>query len=90
MGKHTPGPWVAEEYPVSHDHTVWGVCDGNGRLLTDIHTDADARLIAAAPELLEALRWMLDAYVEDPLEANRSGAEEAARDAIAKALGRDA
>jgi hypothetical protein len=33
---------------------------------------------------------MLDAYVEDPLEANRSGAEEAARDAIAKALGRDA
>jgi hypothetical protein len=77
MSKHTPGPWVAEEYPVSPDHTVWGVCDGNGRLMTDIHTEADARLIAAAPELLQALRWLLEDALgqddEDLFEAERNG-----------------
>jgi hypothetical protein len=38
-----------------------------------------------AQELIEALRWMLDAFHEDPMGADTSGAVDAAYDAIAKA-----
>lgn len=49
MSGHTPGPWVVDEY---------GDVQANGedvaRIATgDHHSSADARLIAAAPELLE-------------------------------------
>lgn len=40
---------------------------------------------AAAPLLLAALKWMLDAFYEDPLEADTEGAVELARAAIAAA-----
>ena len=61
MSNHTPGPW---DY-VSAEHTAgWGVCvgDGNDLILRMVgrkpkaEKQANARLIAAAPELLEALR----------------------------------
>ena len=65
MSKHTPGPWRSEPCYRS-GYTVWGgtdavpVCvvdtqDDEGRFGT-IKNEADARLIAAAPELLEALK----------------------------------
>jgi len=62
MGKHTPGPWYYEE-----GHTdSYCVCDlGLFKVYGDEleHSreaiDADARLIAAAPELLEALEAAL-------------------------------
>lgn len=58
-GKHTPGPWVVDP--------CWDILgntdDGNGmvcQITTDAvpraEAEANARLIAAAPELLEALR----------------------------------
>ena len=57
---HTPGPWkVADRFYVWTDDDVGcevaKVCDEN--LDEDMlgQADADARLIAAAPELLEAL-----------------------------------
>lgn len=97
MNAHTPGPWEVDVdgtgwaigpsdrfvATIDIDHTI----DENDTPLSDAECEANARLIAAAPDLLEALRFMLDAYVEDPWEANRSAAEEAARDAIARALG---
>ena len=67
-GKHTPGPWVAREsfYPRhrviygqdGHEvcTTPWGIASG-GILMGD----ANARLIAAAPELLSALRELVEA-----------------------------
>lgn len=58
--KHTPGPW-------KHDDT-WGLIKHGREEICALHSgnSANARLIAAAPELLEAL---LDAlpYVEDVL-----------------------
>lgn len=56
--KHTPGPW-------KYDGVTPIVLDGAGRIVADVITmdplfpdappvDANARLIAAAPELLEA------------------------------------
>ena len=61
MAKHTPGPWVIS----ATDDTV--VIDATGREVAAIDGDyndpdtwpqmeANARLIAAAPELLEAAR----------------------------------
>lgn len=63
MNKHTPGPWSAELYEnacyfegVSRDG--WAVNGPN--MVPDyecpLFNEADARLIAAAPELLEALK----------------------------------
>lgn len=65
MNKHTPGPWVAtavSEYKWSI-HNANGhpaphalVIAPNGDLLRRMRSRANARLIAAAPELLAALR----------------------------------
>lgn len=64
MNKHTPGPWVAtavSEYEWSI-HNANGhpaphalVIAPNGDLLRRMRSRANARLIAAAPEMLEAL-----------------------------------
>ena len=84
MSKHTPGPWVLES-PESGGRVL-----AQDEMATIIHTPtcspfnelviADARLIAAAPELLEALQMLL----EFP---NTGPATSAARAAIAKATG---
>jgi hypothetical protein len=61
--KHTPGPWEAKKF-----QGLWEVKTVNGRMGMDeselipvthlglgVSTEANAALIAAAPELLEAL-----------------------------------
>lgn len=60
------------------------ICDLNRAF----RNKAEVNLLRAAPELLEALRAMLDAFHEDPLEANKDEAVTQAYDAIDKALGR--
>lgn len=59
--KHTPGPWEAKRLPHG-----WIVESKDEIMLTQdeesrygpIHNESDARLIASAPELLEALEVM--------------------------------
>jgi hypothetical protein len=98
--KHTPGPWRIDEDEYGHRlfcDEYHGVCAGKGFFpegfrITGYMSHADARLIAAAPELLEALRLMLI-----PVDAigNHGGTEwgyssrhaQAARAAILKATG---
>lgn len=58
MSKHTPAPWrvIKKEYPVGYSEyeIAWSE---DGELVCDVvYTEADARLIAAAPDLLEALQ----------------------------------
>ncbi len=58
MTKHTPGPWVKDEYgdlrsPTGEQVSVWGLGISHGQ--RDDKREANANLIAAAPELLEAL-----------------------------------
>lgn len=100
MNKHTPGPWSVtsepdEEYPVwdvGH-RTVGGPLDGDVLHVCDTVDEADARLIAAAPEMLEALKWAhdfaYDAY-DDTKHYDKTVAEWLVRceAAIAKAEGR--
>ena len=51
---HTPGPWTLIDCKIVGQNgctvvSLWGAMNGED-------TDADCRLIAAAPDLLEALR----------------------------------
>ena len=52
---HTPGPWVASSDIYAKDG------DGSGIVRLAAGTsDADARLIASAPDLLEALKLVVE------------------------------
>ncbi len=74
--KYTPGPWVAESW--HHEATGqggWSFSAGGYRLpLCDMEMDpskedepeANARLIAAAPDLLTALKSLVQHAVYDP------------------------
>jgi len=51
MSKHTPGPWKA----IISENVANVVCAENGIGVARVIDDDDARLIAAAPQMLEAL-----------------------------------
>ena len=62
MSKHTPGPWTAI---FQEDWRSTKVVTADGRWIADVSmfgdsADANARLIAAAPELLEAVQALLE------------------------------
>jgi hypothetical protein len=95
--KHTPGPWRVNrdrEIVAADDSIVaWGYHEDMGALLQRIKL-SNARLIAAAPDLLEALSALLrrlDVMIEDVSEnpEEASAEMEFARTAIAKATGKD-
>lgn len=92
--KHTPGPWIAAPLGVlSRDHTVsayGGPLLGRVRIADvfvgeNLDVCANARLIAAAPDLLEAVSDMLR-YCICPTEQAQAVFGKA-RTAIAKAKG---
>lgn len=60
MSKHTPGPWVHDRDGeiLGPDNVIVVYAHGAQRA---VQTDEDARLIAAAPDLLEALENLIDA-----------------------------
>jgi hypothetical protein len=84
--QHTPGPWkVREDYAgsmsvVSHDHFLARVGPPNTE-----QSAANARLIAAAPDLLEALREFVESF--EGCYADGEPAMIKAQAAIAKATG---
>ena len=82
--KGNPGPWHWEGKVLCNDAHIVG---GDGWTFND----ADKKLIAAAPELLEALRQLRD-YVEDVCAVSSSDCDKEhplmlATAAINKALG---
>lgn len=93
MAQHTKGPWRIKQNPRhSQDECDLTIC-GDIFMLADIngpnyeHQEANARLIAAAPELFEALRNLAD-NVEHAFPAlAHLGPLVAARAALAKATG---
>ena len=91
LNTHTPGPWAIEAAPngytyIRAEHRAEIALVGSENMLADDSSAAsNAMLIAAAPDLLEALRDLVEA-VEDP-EASSLMRLNAARDAIAKATG---
>lgn len=88
MSTHTPGPWCALNAGLV-------VAAGDVKVAqadrANAYTEANARLIAAAPDLLAALKAILNVDnppVTDPGHVDFPRAMELARAAIAKAEGR--
>ena len=85
--KHSPGPWEAVDSLTVRGPFEAGNHEKAGFLIASLpayRSTGDAKLIAAAPELLEALIAVVD-FIE-----GKPGAPEpfgAVRDAIAKATG---
>ena len=57
--QHTPGPWTAVNAVTPEGHDRWYVW---GPDRTDLSGEADARLIAAAPEMLAIIRNIAGGY----------------------------
>ncbi len=96
---HTPGPWSFRhgDFNTEGDNghgSITATCEFGPWYIAKIETmpgdEANARLIAAAPDMLAALKAMLPENNDDPINRGRPpfGVCEQARDAIAKAEGR--
>jgi hypothetical protein len=56
MSDCTPGPWAMIEHAGGHSHGIYSEADPSGQDVALVRTgEADARLVAAAPEMLAAL-----------------------------------
>jgi len=100
---HTPGPWTsahgrwvkANKGTIATCHNQWNVTD---ELLSDQEVGANARLMAAAPELLRALERTLSfalGWADEARESAPGGGEDwpwviEAREAINKATKEEA
>lgn len=90
--KHTLGPWVARKMQIHSARGTWVATVKQGR--ADAIEAADARLIAAAPDLLEALEAlvgslepMIVTLANGTFNAVETEETIAARAAISKARG---
>ena len=101
MAQHTPGPWSEVGKTRTRSEIIGGK---ESTHIADVpsHAIANARLIAAAPDLLAALRdmddllqWLQDSgNLKSPIEPHPYGlgvmlAKQAARAAILKATGQE-
>lgn len=93
---YTPGPWAATKQEIfscvddARVATAWAGHDSQGMLNKAIgaaQADANARLIAAAPDLLTVAVNVEAAITESGTEANLDNILAALRAAIAKATG---
>lgn len=101
--KHTPGPWKwSDAHSATDERYTWSLlgasgygilsCDGEGNSPQGLGDFANARLIAAAPELLEALKQVTRLFGREiPFDRDHyptiREAVDCARAAIAKAVG---
>lgn len=89
MSKHTPGPWYLGEYAEVYGPVGYGQIAGMSPNSNIEQRKANARLIAAAPDLLEALQIVVNDWTAQ-FERNGHLAPswcKQARAAIAKAGG---
>jgi hypothetical protein len=103
MKTHTPGPWHLNTletvlYSVHANRgCVAEISRGTMNEVPANEIEANARLIAAAPELLAALEALIDAaswtptdnWRIGPMDSSKGGKMEMARKAIAKAKGQN-
>ena len=91
---HTPGPWrvtgrmlrtVVADAPTGHDDEDSMKAYGGHLVCESIQLDANARLIAASPEMLAALQMIEGAEQLEPVLSESGRAQ--VRAAIAKATG---
>jgi len=84
--QHTPAPWIYSGIKNEEKVSVTIFSGENGNLVGTITTTkANANLIAAAPDLLDALKALM--VTEDMLRNPKCQVMQSARRAIAKAQG---
>ena len=84
--RYTPGPWLASRGTSAVPPAVT-VPQSSGRIICNCAVDSDAHLIAAAPELMEALEDLLSSCNVLGLKGELHQELHNARAAIAKAHG---
>ena len=90
--EHTPGPWAAKPHPFGG---CWWVDTLDGSIQVSMATlhkgekdEANARFIAAAPDMEKALQMYIQAEDSEPSSVEQfAWAGDAARAALAKAKG---
>lgn len=98
--KHTPGPWYVDKAPSIFGGHGFTIHKGSAMICTAFPgastdriepvAELNARLIAAAPELLDALKVMLEQFTKTPSTLKDSECRVKAHAAIAKATGEQA
>ena len=89
QSNHTPGPWHTQGCTIYAGENriaqTWDTCDD----FPTPEMEADAHLIASAPELLQALESMIDAYQRhfDAMPVAWQSYDDYARSVISKAKG---
>jgi len=68
---HTPGPWYCKPTAGDHDFLIYPEGPGNAIAIVRDFDEANARLIAAAPELLAACEVAQDALMAALPHADR-------------------
>jgi len=86
MTEHTPGPWKGDYEIIGNSRIVATMAWCSGMEAED---SANACLVCAAPEMLEALREMVTWMPSGFAPESKSRAMNMAYDAIAKAEGRN-
>lgn len=99
-GKHTPGPWEAEMFPTTQGYPIRGgtMPLRKGDRVIAVAMDqgsapagesaANARLISAAPDLVESLDWAMRQIDHSLVETPEAlAAYDAAKAALSKARG---
>lgn len=86
MNAHTPGPWQIEATDTPGESIYIVREPGEPEPIARVSTLADARLLAAAPDLYAALRAVHDAYsyISEKAPAPLAHAIRKARVALAK------
>lgn len=88
MNQHTPGPWRYKPHRIDSNYMLI-YCSSEsseGDNLRGYCGEANARLIAAAPDLLDALQGILRGVFDGPDESDAAMLVTKARAAITKAI----
>lgn len=93
IGKPTPGPWTVREVRGQHAFAI-DFNEDQEQVVEWVYEEADAHLISAAPDLLEAMEQLFEIgqIFASAIEKNHPSADfeswsEKAKSAIAKAKG---
>ena len=83
MTAHTPRPWRVVTHSTNSD--IWCVFAGN-HLVCEVYGEDNARLVAAAPDLLATSQAANDLLSDITTEEFSRGEDASVRDALATAI----
>ena len=71
MSKFTPGPWICKDISLTSGKNL--IQNESGKLIGEVYSDVNVKLIAAAPEMYRMLKRMenvCDRYEDEYAEMN--------------------